>query len=184
MTNLKAIDLTALAARLRWGAYAAARKLGVPGLVAGGLVVALVGVHALYLQPDSEHLEAERDARTAELAALPKPGGKAGDGGMTLQQVQQLRRSEQAYSIFQILAQRGLDRKHATYRREAEVKGKLSRLTISIALTGSYVGLRDAMRQIANQPMVRIEGVSIERDRIDSASVSADLRVSLLGPDT
>ncbi|MXN73478.1 hypothetical protein GR157_01850 [Burkholderia sp. 4701] len=184
MTNLKAIDLTALAARLRWGAYAATRKLGVPGLLAGGLVVALIGVHALYLQPDGEHLEAERDARTQELAALPKPGKKAGVDGMTLQQVQQLRSSEQAYSIFQILSQRGMDRKHATYRREVELKGKLRRLTISIALSGSYVGLREAMREIADQPMVRIEGVSIERDRIDSANVNADLRVSLLGPDT
>ena len=103
---------------------------------------------------------------------------------MTLQQVQQLRSSEQAYSIFQILSQRGMDRKHATYRREVEMKGKLRRLTISIALSGSYVGLREAMREIADQPMVRIEGVSIERDRIDSATVTADLRVSLLGPDT
>ncbi|MEN2469823.1 hypothetical protein [Burkholderia sp. GS2Y] len=184
MTNLKAIDTAALAARLRWGAYAAARKLGVPGLLASGMVVALVGAHAFYLQPDGEHLEAERDARTTALAALPKPGQKAGDGGLTLQQVQQLRSSEQAYSIFQILAQRGMDRKHATYRREVEVKGKLRRLTISIAMSGSYVGLREAMREIADQPMVRVEGVSIERDRIDSANVSADLRVSLLGPDT
>lgn len=36
MTNLKSIDMTALAERLRWGAYAASRKLGMPGLVAGG----------------------------------------------------------------------------------------------------------------------------------------------------
>ncbi|TCW87224.1 hypothetical protein C5O80_04665 [Burkholderia sp. SRS-46] len=184
MTNLKAIDLTALSARLRWGAHAAARRLGVPGLLAGGLVVALAGAHALHLQPEGERLETGHAARTKELAALPKPGPKASGDGMTLQQVQQLRSSEQAYSIFQILTQRGMDRKHATYRREVEAKGKLRRLTISIALSGSYVGLREAMREIANQPMVRIEGVSIERDRIDSANVSADLRVSLLGPDT
>ncbi|EMN1932186.1 hypothetical protein RVV18_006693 [Burkholderia ambifaria] len=184
MTNLKAIDMTALAARLRWGAYAAARKLGAAGLLAAGLVVALVGAHALYLQPDSERLEAEHDARTKELAALPQVARKAGADGLTLQQVQQLRSSEQAYSVFQILSQHGMDRKHATYRREVEVKGKLRRLTISIAMSGSYVGLREAMREIASQPMVRIEGVSIERDRIDSANVSADLRVSLLGPDT
>ncbi|AZQ51000.1 hypothetical protein [Burkholderia cenocepacia] len=184
MTNLKAIDTTALAARLRWSAYAATARLGVPGLLAGGLVAALIGAHALHLQPDGERLEAERSARAAELAALPKPGKQAGAGGMTLQQVQQLRSSEQAYSIFQILSQRGMDRKHATYRREVEMKGKLRRLTISIALSGSYVGLREAMREIADQPMVRIEGVSIERDRIDSATVTADLRVSLLGPDT
>ncbi|MGU3781973.1 hypothetical protein [Burkholderia metallica] len=183
MTNLKSIDLSALAARMRWSAYAASRKLGVPGLVAGGLVVALVGAHALHLQPDSERLETDHAELAAQLAALPKPAGKAGDGGMTLAQVQQLRSSEQAYSIFEILSRHGLDRKHATYRREAEVKGKLRRLTIGIALSGSYVGLREAMREIVNQPMVRIESVSIERERIDSTVVTADLRVSLLGPD-
>lgn len=184
MTHLKAIDMASLAARLRWGAYAAARKLGVPGLLAGGLVCGLLGVHAFHLQPAGEHLEAERDARTKELAALPKPGQKARDGGMTLKEVQQLRNSEQAYSLFQILSQHGMERKHATYRREVEAKGKLRRLTISMALSGSYVGLREAMREIANQPMARIDSVSIERERIDSPNVNADMRVSLLGPDT
>ncbi|MBN3751100.1 hypothetical protein G3N96_37800 [Burkholderia sp. Se-20373] len=183
MTNLKSIDMTALAERLRWGAYAASRKLGMPGLVAGGLVVALIGVHACYLQPGAEQLEADRDARTKALAALPKPGQKAGHGGMTLQQVQQLRSTEQAYSIFQILSQHGMDRKQATYRREVEVQGKLRRLTINVALSGSYVGLREAIREITQQPMVRIEGLSVERERIDSPNVIADLRVSLLGPD-
>ena len=99
MTNLKAIDTTALAARLRWGAYAATAKLGVPGLLAGGLVVALIGAHALHLQPDDERLEAERSARVAELAALPKPGKQAGAGGMTLQQVQQLRTAATAQQV-------------------------------------------------------------------------------------
>ncbi|KVO04807.1 hypothetical protein WK05_03615 [Burkholderia ubonensis] len=184
MTHLKAIDMASLAARLRWGAYAAARRLGVPGLLAGGLVCGLLGAHALHLQPEGERLDAERAARAQELAALPKPGAKTRDGGMTLQEVQQLRSSEQAYSVFQILAQHGMERKHATYRREVEAKGKLRRLTIGIAMTGTYAGLREAMRAIANQPMARIESVSIERERIDSPNVNVELRVSLLGPDT
>ncbi|VBB14474.1 hypothetical protein [Burkholderia stabilis] len=184
MTNLKAIDTTTLAARLRWGAYAATRKLRAPGLLAAGAIAGLLGVHALYLQPDSARLDATRDALTKEFAALPKPGAKAGEGGMTLKDVQQLRSREQAYSLFEILLQNGMERKHATYRREAEVKGKLRRLTINMAMSGSYAGLREAMRKIADQPMVRIESVSIERDKIDSPDVNVDLRVSLLGPDT
>lgn len=183
MTHLNAIDKTALAARLRWGRYVATRKLGVPGLLAAGAVVGLLGLHALYIQPDVARLDATRGALAQDLAALPKPGPKAGAGGMTLQDVQQLRSREQAYSLFEILSQNGLERKHATYRREAEVKGKLRRLTISIALSGSYAGLREAMRKIANQPMVRIENVTIEREKIDSPVVNVDLRVSLLGPD-
>ncbi|AIO28881.1 hypothetical protein [Burkholderia cepacia] len=183
MTHLNAIDKTALAAQLRWGRYVATRKLGVPGLLAAGAVVALLGLHALYIQPGGARLDATRGALAKDLAALPKPGPKAGDGGMTLHDVQQLRSREQAYSLFEILSQNGLERKHATYRREAEVKGKLRRLTISIALSGSYAGLREAMRKIADQPMVRIESVTIEREKIDSPVVNVDLRVSLLGPD-
>ncbi|WP_321790388.1 hypothetical protein [Burkholderia pyrrocinia] len=184
MTNLKAIDTTALTARLRWSAYAATRKLRVPGLLAAGAVVGLLGLHAFYLQPDGARLDSTRDALAKELAALPKPGPKAGDGSMTLKDVQQLHSSEQAYSLFEILTQNGLERKHATYRREVEVKGKLRRLTISMAMSGSYVGLRNALRTIADQPMVRIESVVIEREKIDSPVVNVDLRVSLLGPDT
>ncbi|AKM02847.1 MULTISPECIES: hypothetical protein [Burkholderia cepacia complex] len=183
MTHLNALDKTALAARLRWGRYVATRKLGVPGLLAAGAVVGLLGLHALYIQPGGTRLDATRGALAKDLAALPKPGPKAGDSGMTLQDVQQLRSREQAYSLFEILSQNGLERKHATYRREAEVKGKLRRLTISIALSGSYAGLREAMRKIADQPMVRIESVTIEREKIDSPVVNVDLRVSLLGPD-
>lgn len=184
MSNLKAIDTTRLVAHLRWSAYAATRKLGAAGLLAAGAVAGLLGLHALYLQPDSARLDTARAVLTKEFAALPKPGEKAGGGGMTLQDVQQLRSREQAYTLFEILAQNGMERKQATYRREAEVKGKLRRVTISMAMSGSYAGLREAMRKIADQPMVRIESVAIERDKIDSPDVNVDMRVSLLGPDT
>ncbi|MCP3024481.1 hypothetical protein [Cupriavidus basilensis] len=184
MKHLKAIDMAGLCARLRWGAGVAARRLGMPGMLAAALGVGMLGMHAGYLQPEKAHLEAERSARAKELAALPKRLSQARGTGLTLQAVQQLRNSEQAYSIFQILAQHGLEREQATYRREIEAKGKLRRLTIGITASGSYTGLREAMREIADQPMVRIESVSIERDKIENPIISIDMRVSLLGPDT
>ncbi|AJY10863.1 hypothetical protein K6W16_21820 [Burkholderia dolosa] len=182
MTNLN-IDTTALAARLRWGVYAATRKLRTPGVLAACAAVALLGLHALYLQPGVVRLGAMRDALAQELAELRTPSPAVGAGGMTLKEVQQLRTGERAYSLFEILSQYGIERKQATYRRDTEAKGKLRRLTIDIALAGHYVGLREAMRKIADQPMVRIERVVIERDKVDNPVVDADLQVSLLGPD-
>ncbi|WP_414448999.1 hypothetical protein AB4851_06935 [Burkholderia sp. 22PA0099] len=184
MTPPDMLNVTLLAARLRWGAYVATRKLGVPGLLAAASAVALLGLHALYLQPEHVRLAAMRDGLAKQFAALPVPAAKAGTGGMTLDQVQQLQSGTQAYALFEILAQNGLERKNATYRSAAEVKGKLRRLTIDIALHGSYLGLREAIRAIAGQPMVRIESVTIERDGIDSADINAALQVSMLGPDT
>ncbi|WP_414440263.1 hypothetical protein [Burkholderia sp. 22PA0106] len=183
MTPRDTLSLTQLAARLRWGAYALTRKLGVPGLLAAASAIALLGLYALYLQPERVRLAAMHDELAKQFAALPVRAAKAG-GGMTLDQVQQLQSGTQAYALFEILAQNGLERKNATYRSAAEVKGKLRRLTIDIALHGSYRGLREAIRAIASQPMVRIESVTIERDSIDSADIDAGLQVSMLGPDT
>lgn len=183
--NLKtSFDAGLLRARAGWCAYAVRRRLGVFGLCAAAVLAALPVVHALHLQPEAERLAGVRAESRKALAALPKPDDVKGAAGMTLHDVQKLQVSEQAYSLFEILKKNGVDRKNATYRRDVEAKGKLRRLTIGIVATGPYAGLREALRVIADQPMVRIESVSVERDRIDRPTVDVNLRISLLGPDT
>ncbi|ARL38876.1 hypothetical protein [Burkholderia pseudomallei] len=178
------IDSEALRDRVRWCAYAAGRRLGSVGLAATAVVAAVPIAYSVHFQPETARLAEARVEARKTLAALPTPGTGQGATGLTLRDVQKLRISEQAYSVFEILEHNGIERKHATYRRDVEAKGKLRRLTIGIAASGSYAGLRAALRAIAIQPMVRIESVSLERERIDSAQLDINLRISLLGPDT
>lgn len=177
------IDFDRLRDRARWCAYAACRRLGVPGLAAVAVVAAMPVAYAIHFQPEAARLADARAEANKALAALPQHDAVTGAGGMTLHDVQKLRISEQAYSVFELLEHNGVVRKHATYRRNVEVKGKLRRLTIGIAATGSYAGLREALRAIADQPMVRIESAVFERDKIDSTRLDVNLRISLLGPD-
>jgi hypothetical protein len=183
MKRLTAIDAGALRARLNWSAHAAGRRLGPLGMAACAVLAAMPLFHAGYLGPETERLEAARVEQRRALAAMPKPGAAQAAGGMTLRDVQQLRSAEQAYSVFETLMKHGVERKHATYRREVEVKGKLRRLTIGIAASGTYEAVREALRAIADQPMARVEGVTFEREKIDSPRVDVTLRISLLGPD-
>lgn len=177
------IDFGQLRERARWCAYAAGRRLGVPGLAAVAVLAAVPVACACYFNPETERLDAERAAARKALAAIQKPGAAQNAHRMTLRDVQKLRVREQAYSVFELLEQNGIARKHATYRHEIEATGKLRRLTIDIAASGPYAGLREALRAIADQPMARVESVALERDRIDTAQLEINLRVSLLGPD-
>ncbi|WDD92718.1 hypothetical protein Bsp3421_002744 [Burkholderia sp. FERM BP-3421] len=183
MKRLSAIDTGALRARLHWAVFAAGRRLGPLGMLAGAVLAVSPLLYTAHLGPETERLEAARAEHRRTLAALPRPDVARGAGGMTLRDVQQLRSSEQAYSVFEILMKHGVERKHATYRREAEVKGQLRRLTIGIAASGTYLAAREALRAIADQPMARIESVTFEREKIDSPLLDITLRISLLGPD-
>ncbi|GAB1847311.1 hypothetical protein MyNCGM683_21580 [Achromobacter xylosoxidans] len=170
--------------RLRWMAYMAGRRLGKAGLGAAALLIVLFAADGLYLQPRIQALETDREASLLVLERLPQPRMHHGKPGMSLREVQKLRGSEQAYAALQILKRHNLTRMQATYRYQAEAKGRLGRLSVDIALTGTYVDLRQAMRAISDMPMARIERVSVERQDIGSATVDANVRISFLGAES
>lgn len=180
---LKTGPQVALADSLRWGAYIAGQRLGVLGVAAGVLLAALLLTDSLVLAPGIEESASLRESRLLTLGRMPEPRMLEGKPRMSLKEVQKLRGSEQAYETQLILHRHNINRRQTTYHYQTGVKGRLARLSIDIAATGAYGDLRGAMREIADQPMARIERVSIERTDIDSSTISATLRVSFLGPD-
>ncbi|WP_244130358.1 hypothetical protein [Burkholderia sp. BCC0044] len=169
--------------RLRWAAYVTRRRLGAVGFAAAIVAAAVPIAHVRYFQPEADRLvEARADASRA-LSALAKQGSPRDTRGMTLRDVQKLRVAEQAYAVFELLERNGVERKHATYRHDVEVKGQLRRMTIDIAASGTYADLRAALRAISDQPMVRVESMTLARDNIDDVQLEIDVRVSILGPD-
>ncbi len=183
MRMLKIDVRSGLADSLRWGAYAAGKRLGVFGVLAGVLLAALLVIDSMVLQPRIEAVTSTRDSRLLILGRLPEPRMLEGKPRMSLKEVQKLRGSEQAYETLLILQRHQISRKQTTYHYMTAAKGRLARLSVDIALGGTYTDLRAAMRKIADQPMARIERVAIERTDIDSRMVNATLRVSYLGAD-
>ncbi|MCA8165916.1 hypothetical protein LGM96_01165 [Burkholderia gladioli] len=176
------IDRKAPLARLRWRAYRLARQLGWIEALACLVVLALPVHHVALSVPERERL-AQRGAELKQALAADAPAPRS-VGRISLEDLRKTNTDEQAYFVFDTLARHGLHRKSATYRRDSEVKGALERLSIGIALTGSYEGLRGALRVIAEQPLLRIEQLTIERKDIDDTRLEIGLGVSLLGPDT
>lgn len=170
--------------RLRWLGYLAKRRLGAPGLIMAAVLMALVVANVFFIQSHASHLEAVRDESEKRLQGMPEPRMHQGKPNLTLREVQRLQSGAQAYSIFQILKSHGLAGKQATYSRQIEAKGKLRRLTIDMAMTGSYSALRAAIREIADQPAARIDRLSVERESIESPVVNVDMKITLLGPDS
>ncbi|WP_159069035.1 hypothetical protein [Burkholderia metallica] len=169
--------------RVRWAAYRAYRQLGNVGVVAAVVAAAVPIVHLRYLHPEAARLAEARTGASRALSALSRQGAPRDRRGMTLRDVQKLRVAEQAYAVFELLERNGVERKHATYRHDVEVKGQLRRMTIDIAASGTYSDLRAALRAISDQPMVRVESMTLARENIDDVQLEIDVRVSILGPD-
>ncbi|RBL82044.1 hypothetical protein DDE05_40400 [Streptomyces cavourensis] len=184
MSLLKRERRSTLAAHLQWGVYLAGRRLGKNGLAAAALLAGLLAIDGLYLQPRIDGLETDRDSGLLMLERLPQPRMHHGKPRMSLRDVQKLRGSEQAYAALRILKQHDLARMQATYRYQAEAKGRLGRLSVDIGVKGVYADLRSAMREIADLPMARIERFTAERQDIGSAMVEASLRISFLGAES
>lgn len=184
MKNLRTIEIRQLSAQMRWSAYAAMRRLGTLGMLAGGIGGALLALEIMVLKPQKAELAETRSAHVALLAKLPKAGKNVRNHGMSLREVQKFELGERAYFVLDTLSQQGMERKSTTYRHESVAKGQLRRLHINVAMTGTYAQLRQALRIIANQPMARVESLTIDRKDIDRSEINVNLHVSLLGADT
>jgi hypothetical protein len=57
----------------------------------------------------------------------------------------------------------------------------LQRLDVEIPLAGPYSLLREALLDVAREPAVRIENLTLERKDIASGLLNINLKVSLLG---
>lgn len=184
MSWLKRERRSDIAVRLCWAIHAAHRRLGRHGVGAAALLACLLAIDGLYLQPRMAGLENDRERGLLVLERLPQPRMHHGKPRMNLREVQKLRGSEQAYAALRILKRHNLTRLQATYRYQAEAKGRLGRLSVDINMRGGYADLRSAMREILDLPMARIERVSAQRQDIATTVLDANLRISFLGADS
>ncbi|KAF1029352.1 MAG: hypothetical protein GAK40_00527 [Burkholderia plantarii] len=174
-------DCPAWLARVRWQLGRALPRVGLIEVLACVAVLAWPLYQWRVAGPERDRLELQRAGLSRTLAAMSRP--QAVHERITLDDVQRMRTAEQAYFVLDTLERNGLQRNAVTYRRDSEVKGRLQRLSIGIAMSGRYMDLRRALRTLADQPLLRVEALSIERKTLADTPLDIHLSVSLLGPD-
>jgi Tfp pilus assembly protein PilO len=170
--------------RLRWGAYRALDRMGQLGAIELALLVAIGGYFVSYQMPRADALAQEKTELRAELTKLKPQAHKVDNSpAAKLRGMLNSDPAAQKLAVFEALKQYGMDAKESTYRKDDEVKGKLERWSMSITMTGRYSDLDRALHVFAEQPLLRIDALSMERSKIEDDKLNISLRISLLGTD-
>lgn len=83
--------------------------------------------------------------------------------------------------LLDLLTQRGFIIEQTTLAYSTAGDSGLQRLDAEIPLNGPYNPLRDALNDVANEPAVRIESLTLERKDITSGLLDIRLKLSVLG---
>ena len=172
-------------ARLRWASQRLQDRLGGLGLAAFA-ALALVCVYAFAIQmPRAKSFVQDRADLTRQLAALGSQPARAGQSPADrLKTMLNGDTSMQKLAVFETLHRYGMDARESTYRKDDEVKGKLERWSMNIAMTGRYSDLIHALHAFAAQPLLRIDALTLDRSRIEDNTLNITLRISLLGAES
>ncbi|PRA32413.1 hypothetical protein [Pseudomonas poae] len=172
--------LTRALPRLRWQLLQWQQSLGFWGLLALGVMVVTLLVEVAVLRPagilDSQRrqelhaaiAEQPQDVQVTEPAIVEKLP-LAADFSPRLER------------LLGLLTQRGFILQQTTLAYSAPGDTGLQRLDVEIPLTGPYILLRSVLTDVALEPAVRIESLTLERKEISSGLLTISLKLSLLG---
>lgn len=166
--------------RLRWQLMQWQQHLGVWGLLALGVIAAALVMEGTIIYPADTTDNLRRQELQAGIAEQPQ------EVQVTEPAVVERLPSAEDFAprlekLLGILTQRGFIIEQTTLAYSAPGDTGLQRLDADIPLNGPYILLREALVDIAKEPAVRIENVSLERKEIVSGMLSIDLKVSVLG---
>ena len=166
--------------RLRWQLMQWQLSLGFWGLLALGMIAAALLVDVAVIHPanvadNQRRLELQtgiaeqpQDVQVTEPAMVEKLP-TAHDFPARLEK------------LLAVLTQRGFIIEQTTLAYSAPADTGLQRLDVDIPLTGPYELLRDALTDVAQEPAVRIESLTLERKVITSGMLTISLKLSVLG---
>lgn len=166
--------------RLRWHLAQWQQSLGFWGLLALAVMAAALLIEVTVVHPASvadslrrQELEAgiaeqPQDVQVTEPGAVEKLPG-ADDFAPRLE------------TLLGLISRRGFAIEQTTLAYSPPGDTGLQRLEVDIPLSGPYGLLREALAEVAQQPAVRIESLTLERKDITSGLLSISLKLSLLG---
>lgn len=165
---------------LRWHLMQWQQRLGFWGLLALGLMAATLLIEVTVIQPAGIVDSQRRQELEAGIAEQPE------DVQVTEPAVVERLPSAQDFAprlekLLGALTQHGFIVEQTTLAYSASGDTGLQRLDVDIPLVGPYALLRDALVDVANEPAVRIERLTLERKEITSGMLNINLKVSVLG---
>lgn len=166
--------------RLRWSLMRGQQALGVWGLLAiGSMVVALL-LELTLIGPAAGQDALRRQELTTAIAEQPQQVQVTEPSV-----IEQLPTAEafaaRVEQLLSRLGQHGFSVEQTTLTYTSTVEAQLQRLELDIPLSGSYPALRRALADVAREPGVRIENLSLERKDIHTDLLTIGLKLSLLG---
>ena len=67
------------------------------------------------------------------------------------------------------------------YQGEDTIQGRLRRTSVDITAVGSYQDLSAGLRKLTDEPLLRLESLSLDRQRPENMLVNVKMRLSMLG---
>lgn len=166
--------------RLRWQLMQCRQRLGFWGLLALGMMAAALLIDVAVIRPALISDQQRRQELEAGIAEQPQevqvtepvaveimPGAE--DFAPRLEK------------LLGLLAQRGFLIEQTNLAYSAPGDTGLQRLEVEIPLTGPYSLLREVLNEMAREPAVRIESLTLERKAISSGMLNINLKLSVLG---
>lgn len=166
--------------RLRWHLMQAQQRLGFWGLLALGVMAATLVIEVTLIHPAGVADSLRRQALEAGIAAHPE------QVQVTEPAVVERLPSAEDFAprlekLLGLVTQRGFIIEQTTLAYSAPGDTGLQRLDLEIPLSGPYLLLRSTLVDIAKEPGVRIESVTLERKAISNGLLDISLKLSVLG---
>lgn len=186
LNRLRAMPADTILQRARWSSRRLQERMGPLGLGAAALLIAGLAYCFAVQMPLTRALAEDKIRLTQDIAKLKSSSRGPVDTSPAARLRDRLNgdSSAQKLGIFETLKQYGLEARESTYRKDDEVKGKLERWSMNIAMTGRYADLIRALHVFAEQPLLRIDAVTLDRQRIEDDKLNIGLRISLLGAES
>jgi hypothetical protein len=172
--------LTRYLPRLRWQLLQCQQRLGFWGLLALGVIAAALLIEVTVIRPATLADTQRRQELEAGIAEQPQQVQVT-----TPAVVEKLPAAAdfapRLEKLLGLLTRRGfiIAQTHLAYSAPGDTG--LQRLDAQIPLSGPYNLLREALAEVAREPAVRIESLTLERKDIASGMLNIDLKVSVLG---
>lgn len=174
------------AANLQWLARRLVRRVGVPGMAALLLTLALPGLILLGVGPLSHEVEqlhvqlAQKPVEkiTPVQVATPEQSLAAELDAFRSRFPAIDELSDQLDALFELTDKHGLTVDKGEYALVEKAGGAMRRFEVTLPVTGSYPQIQALMRDVLDQlPAAALADVSLERDKIADGRVNATLRL-------
>jgi hypothetical protein len=161
------------------------RRLGAPGVLGIGLLLACAGFWASALKPAQDEVQAQRRALERLQARQPfQPVSAAAGRAEELARFYGLfpsaeRLTDEVERLHRLARRAGLELAQGEYRLERRAAG-LWAYRINLPVRGSYPQLRDFLAAtLKDMPVASVEALRFERKRAAEAELQAQVRITL-----